>query len=84
LQGNPADLPEALTTAVYVGVCGFWFLWSAAAIRCPACGARIGWYQMSHGSPSNAVSRFIICRSLPGVWVRRHENSKASSAVDQP
>jgi hypothetical protein len=34
-NGNPAGLPEGLTTGLYFLVCIFWFVWWAAAIRCP-------------------------------------------------
>jgi hypothetical protein len=49
-QGNPAHLPEGITTAVYFPVCVIWFIWWAAAIRCPACGAPPVWYRMNHGN----------------------------------
>ena len=64
-QGNPVGLPVGPTIAVYFPVCVFWFAWWAAAIRCPACGIRIGWYHMSHGSASDAVDRIAAVEVCP-------------------
>ena len=63
--GNPARLSEGPTTAVYFPICIFWFVWSAAAIRCPACGIRIGWYHMNHGSSSDASARIAMSAICP-------------------
>jgi hypothetical protein len=35
-NGNPAGLPQGLTIALYIPICIFWFVWWAAAIRCPS------------------------------------------------
>jgi hypothetical protein len=58
-NGNPAGLPEGMTIALYFLICVFWIIWWAAAIRCPSCGSRIGWYQMRHGSANEAPTRFL-------------------------
>ena len=64
-QGNPAGLPVGLTTAVYFPTCIFWFVWWAAAIRCPACNVRLGWYHMNHGSSNDAVERIADAQACP-------------------
>jgi len=64
-NGNPAGLPEGLTTALYFPICIFWFVWWAAAIRCPACSIRIGWYQMNRGSASDASARIMMSGACP-------------------
>src|SRR5690606_3295503 len=55
-NGNPADLPEVMTTFVYLSAGVFWFAWWAAAIRCPSCGIRIGWYSMGRGAHGERVA----------------------------
>jgi hypothetical protein len=64
-NGNPAGLPEGLTTGLYFLVCIFWFVWWAAAIRCPSCGIRIGWYQMNRGSAGDAAARIAMTAVCP-------------------
>lgn len=49
-QGNPLHLPMGLARLIYFPTAIFWATWSAAAIVCPACGVRIGWYQARHGT----------------------------------
>jgi predicted RNA-binding Zn-ribbon protein involved in translation (DUF1610 family) len=58
-------LPEGLTIALYFTICIFWFVWWAAAIRCPTCGIRIGWYQMNRGSAGDVATRMAMTGSCP-------------------
>ncbi len=64
-RGNPAQLPEGLTIALYFPICVFWFGWWAAAIRCPACRKRPAWYQMRHGHAQDATARILAARVCP-------------------
>jgi len=64
-HGNPANLPEGLTIGLYFPVWIFWFVWWGAAIRCPSCGIRIGWYHMNHGSSRDAVVRISMTQACP-------------------
>ena len=64
-NGNPARLPEGLTIGLYFPICVFWFVWWAAAIRCPSCGVRIGWYQMKRGSANDAAARIAMTGVCP-------------------
>jgi hypothetical protein len=64
-NGNPARLSEGFTIALYFTVCIFWFVWWAAAIRCPSCRVRIGWYQMNRGSARDAAARFAMTGVCP-------------------
>ena len=64
-NGNPIVLPEGVTIGLYFTICVFWFVWWAAAIRCPSCGVRIGWYQMNHGSAGDAAARIAATGACP-------------------
>ena len=64
-NGNPAGLPEGLTIGLYFPICIFWFAWWAAAIRCPSCGIRIGWFQMNRGPAGDAVARIVSTGVCP-------------------
>jgi hypothetical protein len=64
-RGNPAQLPENLTMALYFPICIFWFAWWAAAIRCPACGVRPAWYQMRRGHAQDVVDRISASNVCP-------------------
>ena len=52
-QGNPLNLPTGLVVLIYFSTCIVWFIWWAAAIRCPNCKKSPAWYQMRHGSLSS-------------------------------
>jgi hypothetical protein len=64
-NGNPAGLRDDITIALYIPICIFWLVWWAAAIRCPSCGIRIGWYQMNRGSASDVATRMAMTGSCP-------------------
>jgi hypothetical protein len=64
-NGNPAHLPGVLTGSLYFAVGIFWFVWWAAAIRCPSCGIRVGWYHMNHGSSQDAIARILMTETCP-------------------
>lgn len=81
-RGNPAGLPVGLTTAVYFPVCIFWFAWWAAAIRCPACGVRIGWYHMNHGSASDATERITMADKCPACRFVPSATQETSSSLE--
>jgi hypothetical protein len=82
-RGNPADLPVGLTTAVYFPVCIFWFVWWAAAIRCPSCGLRIGWYHMNHGAASDATERITMADKCPACGFVPSTTHETSSSVER-
>ncbi len=82
-RGNPADLPVGLTTAIYFPVCIFWFVWWAAAIRCPACGVRIGWYHMNHGSAGDATERITAADMCPACGFVPSTAQSTSSSLER-
>ena len=82
-RSNPADLPVGLTTAIYFPVCTFWFVWLAAAIRCPACGTRIGWYHMNHGSASDATERITMANTCPACGFVPSTTEATSGSLEQ-
>ncbi len=65
-QGNPLDLPEGLTTAIYLPICLLWFTWWAAAIRCPECRTSAAWHQITHGQAGGVYGRLAV-KSVPFV-----------------
>ena len=81
-RGNPADLPVGLTTAVYFPVCLFSFVWWAAAIRCRACGIRIGWYHMNHGLASDATERITMADTCPACGFVPSTTQETSSSLE--
>jgi len=64
-QGNPLHLPEGLTTGVFFLVCIPWFIWYAAAIKCPKCGRSPTWYHMTHGRASSVERRLDSTVTCP-------------------
>lgn len=64
-SGNPARLPEGLTTALYFPLVIFWFAWWAVAIRCPACREPPAWHQMRHGHASDEATRLFSITVCP-------------------
>lgn len=64
-SGNPAHLPAGLTMAIYFVIGIFAFVWWSAAVRCPSCGVRIGWYHMNRGSASDAWARIDATAMCP-------------------
>jgi len=63
--GNPLHLPLGLTVASYFTICGVWFFWYAAAIRCPKCGRSPAWHQMTHGSAGDWQARLATTSACP-------------------
>jgi hypothetical protein len=82
-SGNPARLPEGLTTALYFPVCIFSFVWWAAAIRCPSCHVRIGWYQMNSGSASDAAARIVLTGTCPACGFDPSPSQPASRSAER-
>lgn len=79
-NGNPMGLPEGVTIGLYFPICVFWFVWWAAAIRCPSCGVRIGWYQMNRGSAGDAAARIAATGLCPACGFEpSHTNTKSPS-----
>jgi hypothetical protein len=64
-QGNPAGLPEGITIAVYFPICVLWFVWWAAAIRCPVCRQRPVWHQMTHARVSDFEQSILTIAAWP-------------------
>jgi hypothetical protein len=81
-RGNPAHLPEDLTTAIYFPVLIFWFIWLAAAIRCPACGICIGWYHMNHGSARDASERITMADKCPACGFAPAASQETSNSLE--
>ena len=85
-NGNPAQLPEGVTIALYLPICIVWFAWWAAAIRCPACGQCPVWYQMRHGHARDATTRILTsavcpaCRFDPAL-VRAEELGRSTNRL---
>jgi hypothetical protein len=49
-QGNSLHLPDYVVIPVYFGITITWFIWWAAAIRCPGCHKSPSWFFMSKSS----------------------------------
>jgi hypothetical protein len=77
-RANPAGLSVGLTTAIYFPVVLFWFVWWAAAIRCPDCGLRIGWYHMTHGPARDATERISMADHCPACGFAPTTSTDAS------
>jgi hypothetical protein len=62
---NPAGLGWALGLSVFAVTFLAALIWRAAAFRCPRCGARPAWYQMTHGKAMEVEKRIAMTKECP-------------------
>lgn len=64
-RGNPAGLPVAITSVTYLLLGIVCLAWWAAAIRCPKCGKRPVWFQMTNGNALDFPHRLTLTGACP-------------------